>query len=128
VLLPTSTVTNTPPPATNTAPVISSIANQTLNAGTASSAIAFTVSDSQTAASSLTTAGTSSNPTLVPNANIVFGGSSSSRTVTVTPAANQSGTANITITVNDGSATSTTTFPITVTAPTAPAQTVNIPL
>ncbi|EEF63173.1 hypothetical protein Cflav_PD5808 [Pedosphaera parvula Ellin514] len=116
VLLPTSSVTNTPPPATNSAPVISSIANQTLNAGTASSAIAFTVSDAQTAATSLTLAGTSSNPTLVPNANIVFGGSSSNRTVTVTPAANQSGTANITVTVSDGSLTSSKTFTVTVSA------------
>jgi hypothetical protein len=45
--------------------------------------------------------GASSNTTLVPLANIVFGGSGANRTVTVTPAANQFGTANITVTVQD---------------------------
>jgi Cadherin-like domain/Bacterial Ig domain len=116
VLLPTSSVTNTPPGNTNAAPVISTIPNQTLTAGKASAPIPFTVSDDQTAASSLTLAGTSYNQTLVPDANIVFGGSGSNRTVTVTPAANQSGTANITITVNDGSKLSTSSFTVTVTA------------
>ena len=46
----------------------------------------------------------SSNPALVPAANIVFGGSGANRTVTITPAANQSGTATITLTVTDGTA------------------------
>ena len=64
--------------------------------------IAFTVGDAETAAGSLTVSGSSSNPTLVPNANIVFGGSGANRTVTVTPAANQNGTATITVTVSDG--------------------------
>ncbi len=45
--------------------------------------------------------GASSNTTLVPNANIVFGGSGASRNVTVTPAANQFGTSTITLTVSD---------------------------
>ena len=61
--------------------------------------------------------GSSSNTTLVPTANIVFGGSGASRTVTVTPAANQSGTATITVTVTDGSAARRATrFVLTVTA------------
>src|SRR5206468_819666 len=38
----------------------------------------------------------------VPNANIVFGGSGSNRTVTVTPAATRFGAATITVTVTDG--------------------------
>src|SRR5207249_1304414 len=42
-----------------------------------------------------------SNLTLVPAANMVLGGTGASRTVTVTPAANQSGTATITVTVKD---------------------------
>ena len=56
-----------------------------------------------------------SNTTLVPNANIVFGGSGANRTVTVTPAANQSGTATITVTVSDGALTASDTFVLTVT-------------
>jgi hypothetical protein len=51
---------------------------------------------------------------LVPDANIVLGGSGASRTVTVTPASNQSGSATITLTVSDGTASSTDTFVLTV--------------
>ena len=57
--------------------------------------------DVETAAADLTVTGSSSNTALVPNANIVFGGSGANRTVTVTPAANQFGTATITVTVTD---------------------------
>ena len=75
----------------NTAPTITTIASQTVAAGTSTGPLAFTVGDAQTAASSLTVSGTSSSVTLVPNSNIVFGGSGSGRTVTVTPASGQSG-------------------------------------
>jgi len=51
------------------------------------------VGDVETAASSLTVTGASSNTGLVPVANIVFGGSASNRTVTVTPATNAIGKA-----------------------------------
>jgi hypothetical protein len=44
--------------------------------------------------------GTSSNTTLVPNANILFGGSGANRTVTITPASGQLGMTNITLTVS----------------------------
>ena len=98
----------------NTAPTISSIANQTTTQSVATAPIAFTVGDAQTAAGSLTVFGTSSNPTLVPSANIVFGGSGATRTVTVTPALNQTGTATITVTVSDGSVTSSKGFVLTV--------------
>jgi len=100
----------------NTAPTISNIADVTTAQNTATAAIAFTVGDSQTAAGSLTLTGSSSNPTLVPNANIVFGGSGANRTVTITPALNQSGPATITVTVSDGSLTATDTFAVTVNA------------
>jgi hypothetical protein len=54
---------------------------------------------------------------LVPNVNIVFGGSDASRTVTITPASNQSGTSTITLTVADGNgATATDTLVLTVNA------------
>src|SRR5207253_2958157 len=100
--------------AVNTAPTISDILDQTINEDSATTALGFTVGDGQTAAGSLTVSGSSSNPTLVPNSNIVFGGSGSNRTVTVTPAANQSGTATITVTVSDGSFTANDTFVLTV--------------
>jgi formylglycine-generating enzyme required for sulfatase activity len=98
----------------NTAPTISDIAAQTINQGSNTGALAFTVGDVQTAASSLELSGSSRNTTLVPNANIVFGGSGSNRTVTVTPANGQSGTATVTVTVSDGSLSASDTFLLTV--------------
>jgi endonuclease/exonuclease/phosphatase family metal-dependent hydrolase len=62
----------------------------------------------------LTVTASSSNPTLVPNANIVVGGSGVSRTVTVTPVVNQTGTATITVTGGDGVSTASDTFVVTV--------------
>src|SRR5439155_25831327 len=103
-------------PANNTPPVISDIADQTTAEDTSTGPISFTVGDAETAAASLVVSGSSSNPTLVPDANIAFGGSGANRTVTVTPAANQSGTATVTVTVSDGSLTSSDTFVLTVTA------------
>ena len=58
--------------------------------------------------------------TLVPNGNIVFGGSGANRTVTVTPAAGQLGTATITVTVSDGQLTANDTFVLTVISNTPP--------
>src|SRR3989441_960759 len=58
----------------------------------------------------------SSTPTLVPAANIVLGGSGANRTVTMTPALNQSGTATIPVTVSDGSLTASDSFVLTANA------------
>ena len=99
-------------------PTISSIANQTINLNVPTATLAFTVGDSMFPTDSLTMTGVSSNPTLLPTIRIVFGGAGSARTVTVTPAANQSGTATITLTVKDGAGgTATTSFGVTVNAP-----------
>src|SRR5262249_16834561 len=49
-------------------------------------------------------------------ANLVFGGSGANRTVTITPAANQTGVATLTVTVSDGQASTATSFQLTVTA------------
>lgn len=99
----------------NDSPTISAIANQGIPMNTSTSALAFTVGDVETAAGSLSLGGTSSNTILVPDANIVFGGSGANRTVTVTPAAGQFGTATITLTVGDGTATAQQSFVLTVT-------------
>jgi hypothetical protein len=101
---------------TNTAPNISNVTDQTINVNSSTSALAFTVADAETAASSLVLSASSSDTSLVPNANIVFGGSGASRTVTVTPASNQTGTATISLTVSDGFAQSSDTFVLTVNA------------
>jgi Ca2+-binding RTX toxin-like protein len=70
----------------------------------------LTVSDLDTATGSLTLSGSSSNTTLVPIANITFGGSGANRTVTIATAAGKSGSATVTIVVNDGTSTATVTI------------------
>lgn len=117
----TNVLTVTSPGTQNTAPTISSISDRTLSVGGSTGPIGLTVSDTETSAGSLALSGSSSNTTLVPNSAIVFGGSGSSRTVTVTPAAGQSGSATITITVSDGASTASAAFTLSVTdANTAP--------
>jgi hypothetical protein len=106
----------------NQSPTISTIGAQTTDKNKATAAISFTVNDTETPATSLTVAGTSSNTTLVPNSSIVVSGTGGVRTVVVTPASNQTGTATITLTVTDGGGkTAATTFTLTVNA-TAPAK------
>ena len=101
----------------NTPPIISDIRNQTTNEDTPTGAIPFTVNDNETPAANLVVTGTSSNTTLVPNGSIVFGGSGTNRTVTITPAANQYGSTTITVTVTDGGGlTASDTFTLTVNA------------
>ena len=85
-----------------THPTISDIGNQTINQDTSTGPLAFTVGDVETSAAALGITGSSSNATLVPPSGIVFGGSGANRTVTVTPAPGQAGTASITVTVTDG--------------------------
>lgn len=100
--------------AVNDTPTISDVSNLTISKNTATSAVAFTIGDVETAAGSLTVTRASSNIALVPLANVVLGGSGSSRTVTITPATNQTGTSNITVTVSDGTASANDTFVLTV--------------
>lgn len=99
----------------NIAPVISTVSatNTLMNVGTLP--IAFTVGDAETSAGALTVSEVSANPTLLPNANIVFGGSGSNRTVALTPASGQVGVAPITITVSDGTNTANSRFALMVT-------------
>ncbi|CAN5545586.1 hypothetical protein BH11PLA2_BH11PLA2_25290 [soil metagenome] len=105
--------------ATNTPPTITAIANQTTS-GAAVGPLAFTIGDAQTAAASLTLTKVSTNTTLIPLNNIVFGGSGAARTVTVTTASWQFGTSTITVIVTDGNgaiANSTFTVAVTQSAP-----------
>jgi autotransporter-associated beta strand protein len=95
-------------------PTVSDVTNVTILANTSTEAIPVTVGDVETPAASLSLIGASSNVTLVPHTNIVFGGSGANRTVTVTPASNQVGAATITLTVSDGTDTTTDTFLLNV--------------
>jgi subtilisin-like proprotein convertase family protein len=85
----------------NTAPSLSFIPNQITVPNTPVGPIPFTVGDAQTGASSVTVTSSSSNQTVVPNANLVIGGTGANRTITITPATNQTGTATITVTATD---------------------------
>ncbi len=95
-------------------PTISNIVNQSTNEDTATGAIPFTIGDPETPISSLVVTAVSSNHALVPNGNITLGGSGADRTITLTPAANQSGASTITITVDDGVTTTSDSFVLTV--------------
>ena len=101
--------------AVNDAPTITAITDQTTTEDVATPALPFTVGDGETPATSLTVTASSSNKTLVPDANVVVFGSDISRTVTVTPASNQTGTTTITLTVSDGVQTTSISFQVTVT-------------
>ncbi len=103
---------------TNSPPTISSIGTINIPADSSTGPIAFVVADSETPAASLALSSTSSNPTLLPTNNIVFGGSGVNRTVTITPVAGQEGASTVGISVTDGAgASATTTFTVKVGAP-----------
>ncbi len=107
--------------AINDTPLISPILAQSTNEDTATSAIAFTISDDSNITCSSNVVGTSSNTTVVPNANIVIAGTAPNCTAVITPVANQNGDVNITLTLTDlGSPmpalTATSLFALTITA------------
>ena len=85
----------------NTPPTISDILNQSIGVNSTTGAIPFTIDDLQTAPANLVVAASSNNQTLVPNGNIVLGGSGANRTITVTPASGQIGQAIVTVSVTD---------------------------
>src|SRR4030095_536333 len=96
-------------------PTIEDIANQTTNQDTVKN-VTFNLGD-DTGSLIATVTATSSNTTLVPNANLVFSGSGGSRNLQITPAANQSGMTTITVTVTaTNGRTATDTFDLTVSA------------
>jgi len=100
--------------AINTPPTISSVSDQSIDEDTSTGAIPFVIGDAESAPGTLILSKGSSNTALVPSSNVVFGGSGSNRTVAVTPALNQTGTATITLTVSDGQYSTNTTFVVTV--------------
>jgi hypothetical protein len=101
----------------NDAPTISDVPSVSTLEDVPTSPLSFTVADLQTLPGSLVLSASSSNPTLVPNGNVAFGGGGANRTVTVTPAVNRTGSATITVTVTDANgATDTDTFTVTVSA------------
>ncbi len=107
--------------ALNDAPTIENIGDQTVVQDGSITGIEFDISDPETAVDDLVVTGTSDNTTLIPNENIVISETGGTRTITITPAAGQTGTATITLTVDDGNGgTVQDTFVVTVVANTLP--------
>lgn len=107
------TLTVTP---VNDAPTVTAPANRTINEDTSTGALPFSVADVDS--TNVTLSASSSNTTLIPNANVVVSpvaGAPGSRNVTVTPVANgNGGPVTITLTASDGSLTGAGTFTVTV--------------
>jgi len=96
-------------------PSIEDIPNQSTNEDTQKD-VTFNLGD-DTGSLIATVTATSSNTTLVPNANMNFTGSGGSRTLHITPASNENGSTTITVTVTaTNGRTATDTFDLTVDA------------
>jgi hypothetical protein len=96
-------------------PFISEFRDRTIAEDTATGPIAFTVVDTETPADLLVLSVSSSNTRLVPDNNIILGGAGTNRTITVSPAPDQTGVATILVTADDGLFHATETFHLTVT-------------
>jgi hypothetical protein len=100
---------------TNFPPQISALTNLHVPINVSTGPLPFIVSDLETPAARLTVTASSSNTNVVPPAQIVFGGAGTNRTVNITPATNQAGSATITLVVTDDvGGTSQTSFTVTV--------------
>jgi len=98
----------------NRLPTITAITNQLITVGALVSPIPFTIADTETAASSLTVAVTSTNQSLIAEADIVISGSGANRTLSLSPAGGQTGMSEITVTVSDGFGSANRAFLFTV--------------
>ena len=101
----------------NTAPAISGLTNVNVFQDTSAGPIWFSVSDAESSGGNLALSAVSANTTLLPNQNIVFGGSGSNPTLTLTPASGQTGSSAVSVVVTDpGGLTATNNFTLTVAA------------
>jgi len=98
----------------NTSPTISAIPTQSIPANTSTGPLPFTIQDRESTADTLVLAASSSNPDLVPDTNLTFGGVAENRTISALPAAGREGTTLITVEVSDGVGQSSTTFTVQV--------------
>lgn len=111
--------------AVNDAPTVDPIAKQVTYAGLPLGPISFAVSDVETPAGDLVVTARSSNTKLLPDSNIVIGGSGATRTFTLFPVGIQEGTAEIQIVARDNGGPSpvkegSATFTLTVLPPASP--------
>jgi Bacterial Ig domain len=100
----------------NMAPTVSAIAAQSIDQDTSTQALAFTVND-EGGGGAVTLTATSTNTTVIPTESITLGGNGGSRTVTITPAEDATGSAGVVITATDPQGLqSTSNFNVTVRA------------
>ncbi|WP_309020158.1 fibronectin type III domain-containing protein [Pelagicoccus sp. SDUM812003] len=102
----------------NEVPTIVGLASELeLGSGQSVDGLSFTIGDGETSPAELQVSVSSSNTLLVPESGIVLSGTGTSRTLQITPAARQHGTAVITVEVFDGVKTTTHSIEVTVAAP-----------
>ncbi|MDB6025492.1 MAG: repeat containing protein, partial [Verrucomicrobiales bacterium] len=100
--------------ALNAPPTLSDLTNRSTAVNSPTTAIPFTIGDLETAAANLVVTAMSGNTNLVPQANLVLGGSGTNRTLTITPATDQSGIVTIVLTVSDGVSTTPGGFTLSI--------------
>ena len=93
----------------NYPPTISAIPTTSINEDSPTT-INFTVQDVESPPGTLAVSASSSNTGLVPNGNLVLGGSGANRTLTISPQTNQFGTTSISLQVTDSQDSSSTNF------------------
>jgi len=102
-------------PQPNSAPTISALADRSIDQDKTDSGVTFEVGDADGTAGALTLRAQASDAVLLPAGSLVLGGSGSSRTLTITPAENATGTAVVTLTAVDSTQLSTSrSFRVTV--------------
>jgi Putative Ig domain. len=101
--------------AINDVPEISEIPDQTILEDTLSNAISFNITDVETHADDLTVTVFVSDSSRVNPDNIAVNGTGQSRSLTISPTANEYGQVSITIAISDNSVTSTRNFVLTIT-------------
>jgi len=86
----------------NTPPTISAFTSYNTIRNVPFAPVNFTVGDAESAPGDLTVTALSSNPSVIPEGNLQFGGAGADRTLNITPAADEYGNSVITVTVSDG--------------------------
>jgi hypothetical protein len=97
-------------------PEISDINDQSMAQDTISDTVEFIVTDVDTAAESLNLSAISNNSSLIPADYVLFGGTGSSRTLSISPTTGESGVATLTVVVSDGINTASESFVVIVNA------------
>ena len=105
--------TSIPPDLTNSFPTITAISN-VIMWGNDTITLPFTIGDAETPAVNLNVSATAANTALIPNENIVLGGSGANRTIIVRPSTNSVGQTLMTVNVSDGMKASSTSFLVSV--------------